>query len=215
MSFTLSACTDITTLTLHQQCERAFTTGPLDTTYGTVITRVDGGWIHQRYVIVRGGIKQLREGEFVPQEDPPDLYVVSNVFDLAEGGELTLGLTDTPGYDFHVKAVKDGWDYYTLVDMRNGPNLRGPIFVPRAKRWDTTTLVADGTASLAAGFTLPTNPELVRVWVGNGAYRTYSASPTRSEEYGISGSNLVWPSAWAPMSGEFVTLQVLKTVSAP
>lgn len=212
----MPACGDITLLTLHQQCTFAPSGTPA---YGQLVTRVDGGWIYQRLVNVPDGQRQARGGVFIPEDDPPNLYVVANVFDMALDAELELGLTEIPAYDFLVRAVPDGWDYYPLITVSGGQKqARDPIFVPRAKAWIEQEYTADGTTSLTltGGQAAPTDDiaNQCEVWVGNGARRNYNASPADTEHFGTSGTTTItWPTNWFPVNGEKVTVRTLQNVS--
>lgn len=213
LSLTLmAACSDITTLLLHDQCE--LSSNVLG--YGTLVTRVDGGWLNHRYFIATHGIKNIREGVFIRQEDAPNLYVAADVFDLALNAEAVF-TTIFPGYEMHIKAVTDGWEYSIIVKTASGrDNKRDSIFVPRALRWVEKEYTADGSSSLTlVDQTLPTSnfDTRVQVYVGNGAHRFYASGATKQEQFDVTGTTQIdWVSI-APRNGETVLVRTLEEVS--
>ena len=183
--------------------------------YGTLVTRVDGGWLFHKYIIAPGQVKQIRKGVFVREEDAVNLYVAADVFDMSLYDEAQFA-TIFPAYDFHVKAVQDGWEYSTIVKVPGRENKRDSIFVPRARRWNVQEYTADGSGSLTlSSQVLPTSnyDTRVRVYVGNGSHRHYSASPTKQEHYGVTGTTQIdWPPI-APSNGETILVETLEDIS--
>lgn len=199
---------------LHDQCQRIHASIGLSAYAGHIVTRVDGGWLMTRYFQAKNGIN-LRETAFVAELEAPNQYAPASIFDMSLNDEITLGLTNVPEYDLLVKAVPGGWNYYHLVSMKNGVNTRLASFVPRAKRWNTTTFVADGTDSLDTGIAelADAAESEVEVYVGNGARRFLSASSGRQDDFTVSGSVINWEPGRGPYNGEDVTLRLYEILS--